>query len=41
MLGGGCSIFLKLENPIFLNELGGIGSILNRDLMTIDTTNHR
>jgi hypothetical protein len=39
--GGGCSIFLKLEKPIFLNDLDRIGSLLNRYLMTIDTTNHR
>jgi hypothetical protein len=38
--GGGCSIFLKLKKSIIINDLSRIGSILNRDLMTIYTSNH-
>jgi hypothetical protein len=40
VLGGGCNVFVKLKNPIFLNDISKIGSGLNRDLMNIDTTNH-
>jgi hypothetical protein len=37
---GGCSIFHKLENSIFIYDFSKIGSELNRDLITIDTTNY-
>jgi hypothetical protein len=37
---GGCSIFLELEKYIFLYDFNRIGSGLNRDLNTVDTTNY-
>jgi hypothetical protein len=37
---GGCNIFLKLKKSIFIYDSNRIGSVLNRDMMTIDTTNY-
>jgi hypothetical protein len=35
-----CSIFFKLKKPILFNDFGGVCGRLDRDLMTIQATNH-
>jgi hypothetical protein len=36
----GCNIFFKLENPIFIYQFSRIGSVLDKDLMVVYTTNY-
>jgi hypothetical protein len=37
---GGSSIFLELEKPILLDDIGRVGSRLDKNPMAIQTTNY-
>jgi hypothetical protein len=37
----GFGIFFELKNPILFNNFGGVCSILDRDVVVVQATNHR